>query len=160
MSKLPVPPGVREGIALVKEAIGLEQRKDYWAARTKYVEAAVKIVEGSAAYPDGSSERRAARQKAAQYADRSEALTRLIERKGLTRSPPRHPPPPPPTRPSQPQQLQSQQNDMYASNMYAGAPDPLRPPAAANSPTIVSSSSPRISVNNSANDYVMMDDAG
>ena len=73
---LPVPPGVREGIALVKEAIGLEQRKDYWAARTKYVEAAVKIVEGSAAYPDGSSERRAARQKAAQYAPKQDEGTR------------------------------------------------------------------------------------
>ena len=76
MPRLPVPERVQEGIALVNVAIASERRKDYWAAKATYLKAALKIVEGSAAYPEGSSERRQRRQRRQQRRTKHRAMLR------------------------------------------------------------------------------------
>ena len=72
---------------MVQLAIVEEQNKNYDKAKRLYLSAAQKILHGAKDYQKGSKQEKAARARAASYADRAESLTSLLRQQPLTKPP-------------------------------------------------------------------------
>ena len=138
--KTPLPIKIKDGIAMVNKAIAAEKKKDYALAKSLYIAAASKIIEGSNEYPTDSAKRTAARKKASQYADRADKLSRLQKQQSQQQLRPQQQQQQPPQQQQQPQQPPQQQpQKASASDIYRVPPSQMYHSA----PTLQSSSSGR-----------------